>query len=231
MTTITISRQYGSRGDEIIDRVCQMLGYHPFGKAEIVQAAFEAGLSALEAVDYTEDDYKVKSFLDRLFRRHTTIAQMHVWKENAAGVRSVENIDIDEENALALVQKAVRAAYQSGNMVIVGRGGQVILKGLANTLHVRIEADMEDRIHFVKNQLKQSRGTEPMGTTENVALRREAQDLISSRDAASAGYIRQFYGYDWAEPTLYDLIIDTSQVGVDMAVKSIIERAHAPQLV
>jgi CMP/dCMP kinase len=229
MTTITVSRQLGSGGDEIIEKVCQTLGYHQFGKAEIVRAAFEAGLSTLEAIDYSEDNFKVKNFFDRLFRRTTTVAQLHVWKENAAGMRSVENIDIDEESALALVQKAIKTAYLAGNMVIVGRGGQIILKGMANTLHVRIEAEFDDRIHNIKNQLKQSRGSKTFGPVENVEMRREAQDMVNSRDAASAAYIKQFYGYDWADPALYDIIINTSQVSIEMAVQSIVERVHTPQ--
>jgi CMP/dCMP kinase len=121
MTTITISRQFGSRGDEIIDKVCRILGYHQFGKSDIARAAFEAGITTLEAVDYSEDNYKVKNFFDRLFRRPTTVAQLHVWKEDALGSRSVEEIDIDESSALLLVQKAIKAAYHTGNMVIVGR--------------------------------------------------------------------------------------------------------------
>ena len=110
MTTITVSRQFGSAGDEIIEKVCQVLGYHQFGKGEIAQAAFEAGLSSLEVVDYSEDNYKIKNFFDRLFKRPTTVAQLHVWKENAQGMRSVERVEIDEESALALVQKAINTA-------------------------------------------------------------------------------------------------------------------------
>jgi CMP/dCMP kinase len=229
MTTVTVSRQFGSGGDDIIDKVCQVLGYHQFGKADIARAAFEAGLSSLEVIDYSEDNYKVKTFFDRLFRRPTTVAQLHVWKEDAAGMRSVERVDIDEKRALALVQKAIKAAYQADNMVIVGRGGQIILKGMDNTLHVRIEADIEDRVQYVKNQLKQTRKSQTFGTTENVALRREAQDMIASRDAASADYIKQFYACDWGDRHLYDLIINTSQVGIDMSVKSIVEKVRALQ--
>jgi cytidylate kinase len=228
MTTITISRQFGSGGDEIVEKVCQALGYHQFSKTDIARAAFEAGLSVLEAIDYSEDNFKVKNFFDRLFKRPTTVAQLHVWKEDAMGMRSVERIDVDEEGALALVQKAVKAAYQANNMVIVGRGGQIILKGLANTLHVRIEANIEDRIHTIKNQLKQQRGG-IYGTSENVELRREVQDMIANHDKASAGYIKQFYGYDWADPALYDLIINTSQVNIETAVNQIVEKVHTPQ--
>jgi cytidylate kinase len=227
MTIITISRQIGSGGEEIAEKICQALNYHPFGKAEITQAAFEAGLSESENLDFSEDNYKVKSFLDRLFKRSVTVAQIKVMKEDASGKRCVDCIDVDEASALALIQKAIKIAYQADRMVIVGRGGQIILKRLANTLHVRIEADMEERIQRIQSQLTQK--GDPSGKNQAAVLRREAENIIRERDRASAGYIRQFYGYDWADAALYDLVINTSQTGIEGAVQSILEKVQTPQ--
>ena len=67
MTVITISRQYGSGGDEVALRVCEMLEYRYFDKMLMRQVASEVGFSAGEIVDFSEDNYKVRSFLDRLF--------------------------------------------------------------------------------------------------------------------------------------------------------------------
>jgi cytidylate kinase len=227
VTTITISRQFGSQGDEIVEKICRILGYHQFGKIDIARAAYEAGLATPEAVDYSEDNYKVKNFIDRLLKRPVTVAQLHVWKEDAVGIRTMDLIDIDEESAMRLVQRAIKIAYQAGNMVIVGRAGQAVLRGMANTLHVRIEADLEDRIHCIKSDLKAKRGK--YGAVENVEARRLAQDLIMNHDAASAAYIKQFYGYDWSDPMLYDLMINTSHIQPDKAAQMIVDRVPAVQ--
>ncbi|MCE1255482.1 MAG: cytidylate kinase-like family protein, partial [Anaerolineae bacterium] len=76
MTVITVSRQFGSGGDEIVNNVCQKTGYHQFGKFQISQAAFEAGLSSPESIDYSEDNYKVKNFIERLFKRPARVTQV-----------------------------------------------------------------------------------------------------------------------------------------------------------
>ena len=67
MAVITISRQYGSGGDEIAAQVCERLGYHFFDKNLMAQVANDVGLSVQEVVDFPEDDHKVRGFLDRLF--------------------------------------------------------------------------------------------------------------------------------------------------------------------
>ena len=51
MAVITISRQYGSGGDEIASRVCELLGYRYFDKRMMAQVASEAGLSSKEVID------------------------------------------------------------------------------------------------------------------------------------------------------------------------------------
>jgi CMP/dCMP kinase len=226
MTVITISRQYGSKGDEIADRLCQILGYHPFGKIQITQAAFEAGLSSADNIDYSEENYKVKNFFERLFKRQTRVTQVHIWKEDEKGKRSVETINIDEEAALSLVQKAILAAYKEDNMIIIGRGGQVLLKGKTNVLHIRIEADLEDRIQTVRQHLREAR----KAYGEIVELRREAQDIITEHDNASSAYLREFYNVDWADPALYDLVINTSFMDIETAIKKIVEKEQSLHL-
>src|SRR3989337_1001608 len=100
MTTITISRQYGSGGDEIANRVCDILSYRRFDKRMLVQAAVQSGLSEQEVIDYSEEDYKVRGFLERLFGRSTTIATVRVWEENVSGIRMPDEIKLSEASVL-----------------------------------------------------------------------------------------------------------------------------------
>jgi cytidylate kinase len=210
MTVITISRQFGSYGDEIAKKLCELLDYHYFDKALMLQAAAAAGLSEQEIVDYSEENYKLQNFLDRLLRGPQPIARVHVWKEDAKGTRAAEAVALTETSALELVQKAIQYAHRLGNVVIVGRGGQVLLQNEPDVLHVRIEAPLETRILRVREQWR------PDGT--QLDLRRLAQDLIQEKDAASADYLQHFYNVRWDDPNLYHLILNTGKLGIDQAV-------------
>lgn len=219
MTVITISRQYGSGGDLIAQEICKRLGYQYFDKQMIVDVADQVGIARRLAVDYSEDNHEVQTFLDRLFRSTATTAQMLAWAENPAIASSPERADLTDEAVIGLIKRAVRAAHKRGKVVIVGRGGQVLLKDLPGVLHVRIIAPLENRIQRVKALLKQER----QGTTADLELRRKAQDLIARRDAASADYIQRFYDVDWANPLLYHAILNTAGLTVDMAAQLILD--------
>lgn len=217
MSTITISRQYGSGGDEIAERLCEILGYQHFDKSLITQAAKEAGISEQEVYDYSEENHKVRSFLDRLFNR-AAVMTPGPWGETA-GMVYVEDQLLNEEVMLSLVQKAIRSAYDAGNMVLLGRGSQMLLKDRPDVLHIRIEAPEEDRIQRVKEQLKQQRKS----FQADLEIRREAQDLIHERDAASADYLKQYYEVNWADATLYHIVLNTGKLTIDQATEIIVD--------
>jgi cytidylate kinase len=222
MAVITISRQFGSGGDEIADHICQSLGYRHFDKRLIARAAEEAGFSEQQGLDFSEENYKVKNFIDRLSARSRPVAHVRIWKESTAGVRVAEEMQVSEEHALILVQKAVEAAYQNGKVVIIGRGGQILLKDHPDVLHVRIEAPMEDRIQRVKQQLK----LEKQMTLDTIDTRRAAQDLIEQRDTASAAYLKRFYGIDWADPLHYHLVINSRKLSPVLAAQIVVDLVH-----
>jgi cytidylate kinase len=207
MAVITISRQYGSEGDEIAANVCQLLGYRAFDKKLMEQVAAEVGLTAGEVVDFTEDQHRVRGFLDRLLGSPPLImTQSHTWSEVKV---------IDEAESIPLVQTIIRAAYRQHNIVIVGRGGQAVLRSEPGVLHVRIEAPLETRIQRV--QLRE-------GLTYELA-----HDVVAQRDRAAADYLKRFYGVDWSDSLLYHLIINTGRWGIESASRLIANAASLLQ--
>lgn len=222
MTVITISRQFGSGGDEIASRLCELLGYKEFDKRLITQAAKDVGLSEQEVVDFSEESHKIRSFLERLFNQPQSIGKTRVWKEDASGARVAEEFNLTEASAVALVQKAVNSAYHTGNLVIVGRGGQVILKDRPGVLHIRVVGTIEDRIQRSKAQMKLNKSD----FNADINIRREAQDWILHKDEASRDYLRLYYQVDWEDPTLYHLTVNTSKLGIEPAAQMIASLAR-----
>ena len=209
MAVITVSRQFGSGGDEIVDQVCLLTGCRRFDKHLIAQAAIDAGLSEQEIIDFSEEAFTGKSLIDRIVGRSRQVGQVTVWKKHMDGTPYAEAMPVSEEHALSMVQKAIMAAYHQGDWVIVGRGGQALLKDFPDVLHVRIEAPLEDRIQRVKVQYKLER--------------RPAQDLIIEKDEASALYLKTFYNTDWADPGLYQVIFNTGTLDLNLAGQFLVE--------
>jgi CMP/dCMP kinase len=223
MAVITVSRQYGSGGDEISDLVCQQLGYHHFDRRQIARAAFEAGFSEQEIVhysEYLEESFKLKKFVKHLMRRRSNPSPKTADRlETDAKMLNAEDQLYNEASALALVQKAIKAAYQAGNMLIIGRGGQIVLRDYQGVLHVRIEAPLEYRIQRINSRLRE----EQRAYYPQMEIRRAAQDLIAERDSDSASYIRRFYGADWGDPFLYHAVLNTAKLSIDQAARIIVD--------
>lgn len=216
MAVITISRQYGSEGDEIAANVCQILGYQSFDKQLMAKVAAEVGLTEGEVVDFTEDQHRVRGFLDRLLGSSTPIVmQTRNWSEDRFGVRAQDVKQIDAVDSIPLVQAVIRAAYKHDKVVIVGRGGQAVLRNDPGVLHVRIEAPLETRINRV--QLRE-------GLTYELA-----REVVAQRDRAAADYLKRFYNVDWSDSLLYHLILNTSRWGIESASYLIVNAVNQLQ--
>jgi cytidylate kinase len=208
MAVITISRQYGSGGDEVARRVCDLLGYRYFDKRMMAQVASEAGLSSKEVIDSPEDRHQATSFLDRLFGHK--VSEAWVTKDEVSGDRVVEMAELDSKRFVAVLRSLIQTAYEQGNVVIVGRGGQAVLKDQLGVLHVRIEMPFDERARRVGEQQR-------FGRPE------VARDFVAERDRAAADYLRSYYNVDWADPALYHLAINTELFGIEAAAHIVVD--------
>ena len=112
---------------------------------------------------------------------------------------------------MSVIRAVVNSLASKGKTVIVGRGGQAILKNKANVLHVRIVAPTAVR---VKNIMKNR------GLTKEDALR-----LIEDTDKAEAEYLQRFYNIDWKDPAIYDMVLNMSKINASSAAKLIVSVA------
>ncbi len=212
MAVITIAREIGTRGDEIAQRVSDLLGYQFFTKALMTRVAQEQGISEAEIVDFSEDSYRGRSFLAALLRRPTAVATATLHPATTGGGEERVTQVLDEAMAVEFLATTVRALAKRGRVVIVGRGSHMILRGQPGVLHVRIVGDLEHRVQEVIQRA---------GLTHEGALA-----LIGERDRAAAEYVRRFHGVDWADPTLYHLTLNSSLLGEAGATELIVAAAR-----
>jgi cytidylate kinase len=114
---------------------------------------------------------------------------------------------------LDLITSVVLDHAARGQAMIVGRGGQMILRRRPGVLHVQVIAKFETRVYNIMQR-------------EGVKWR-EAAHLVRLADEQRMGYMRRFYNVDWLESSLYDLVINTDQISCDVAVGMIIAAAQA----
>jgi cytidylate kinase len=169
MTAITISRQLGSLGDEVAEAVAERLNFRVVCRDLINQAAIQCG--APEVALALIDDLGLLGI-------HPSA------RTQKAFLRSVDGV-VKELNA-------------AGNVVIVGRAGQMILRNDPNVLHVKVIAPASLRAERIAGQ-------------KNVPME-AALAQIEASDHARQTYLKRYYHARWDDPELYDLILNTARL-------------------
>ncbi len=125
MSIITISRQFGSYGKEIAERIASELGYKFMDKKSL-EAQY--GKYGIPDVRFEKYDEKNPGFF--------------------------EYFKSGKDRYLRFLKTAIFENSREGNCVICGRGAQLLLKDIPGVIHIRIVSSMENRIERVSKKLK-----------------------------------------------------------------------------
>ena len=186
MHAVTISREYGSGGGEVAARLAQRLEWQLVDHQIVAEAARE--LDTHETVVQAHDEHAASVF-SRLFGWPfpTTSQDTQAYHEK--------------------LHHLVESAANAGHVVIVGRGGQVLLANRRDVLHVRVVAPLELRVAYVVNR---------EGLDTDAARRR-----VQEKDRVRARYAQTQFHSQSDDPHLYDLVINTAILDLDSVVDQI----------
>jgi cytidylate kinase len=169
MAAVTISRQLGSQGDEVAQAVAERLDFRVVCRDVINRAAIRCG--APEMALAVIDDLG-------LFKIRPSA------KARQAFLKSTE--------------KVVKELAEEGNVVIVGRAGQVILRESPDVLHVKVMAPAPLR-------------AERVAAFYGISLQ-AARAQVEASDRSRQNYLKRYYRARWDDPELYDLIVNTARL-------------------
>ena len=192
MAVITLSRQLESGGDEVARLLCEKLGYQYFDKRAMAQVGQEMGLAAGAIQNAVDFKPAAKTLLERWFgsTQRITGGDPSSWTFTARN-------DALQDLTIANLVDIIDAGYKKGNVVIVGRGGMAALQSKPDVFHVRILAPFEVRVKRLMQH-------------EKLTLE-EAEKKMRERDLSDVEWIHRYFGLDFHEPSLFDLVINTAK--------------------
>ena len=193
MSVIAISRQFGAGGKTLGEMVSKKLGY-TFVDREIVQMVAKKAKVSTQWVEYIEKEAggKLMKFMERL-----------VPKKLIDTVLDDSGGRIDEEIFVDLLHQIITQLADEGNAVILGRGGQYVLRDRADACHVLLIANKEDRIKFMEEHYE--------------LLRPQALKAVNNEDKRRVNLYRKFGKEDYDHPDLYHLVLNMSKLSLDNA--------------
>jgi cytidylate kinase len=193
MAIVTVSHEMGSGGTEIGTALAERLGYRYVDQDMITQAAHQYGVGEEKLTQL--DETKPSLF---------------------------ERFDVETRQYITVLQSALLDVAELDNVVLMGRGGQVLLRGITHVLRIRVMAPFDMR---VKRVMKKMAGR--MGESVDV---RTAAEMVRRNDHEKFGRMRYLYDVDWADPALYDAVINTDKLSIEAGVDLIIGLLHRPEL-
>jgi cytidylate kinase len=203
MPVITISRELGSRGDQIVDMLCDKLGFCRVDKTMLTQIAEEAGVDVKAILE------KERSVTSKPRLISDQMTSLYGRAPSAFGKKG----DIDDQTYARVVRETMERFAQEGNAIIVGRGGQIVLRDWPTALHVHLYAPPEVRMRRLMER-------------SNIS-ELEAKRRISASDERKRWYVRQaHHNANWKDLKFYHLSINTGYVSAEAAVEIITEAAQ-----
>jgi hypothetical protein len=198
---VTISRQAGAASHSVAEALAPKLqsrgprGAGPwemFDRNLVERVLQEHGLPERLAAFMPEDRISAMSdMMDELFGFHPS--------------------------ALSLVRKTADTILhlaQLGNVILIGRGSNVITRQVEDGFHVRLVGSREARIRRVRQR---------MGLDGD-----EASEYVRRVDLGRARYVKKYYGRDIDDPLLYHVVINTDRLSVDEVAEIIADAVMGP---
>jgi len=203
MPIVTISRQYGSGGSEVAERVATALGWHLYDNAMVTEVARRLGLS-IEEVSAREE--RVPSLPERIA------------SAMALGVPEVMPTVADlatepsEERIVEVTKRVIEEAVQAGPAVLVGRGAQCMLAARADALHVFCYAPPDALVSYAITNLGLAPG--------------DARRTVDAKNHEREQYVKRYWKRNWRDLANYHLCVNTAWLGLDGAAEVIVQLAR-----
>ncbi len=199
LPVITISRQFGSGGHEVGEKLARQLDVPFYDKALIAMAAKQSGLS--EEVFANADEKATSSLLYSMVMGSYSFG---------ARVPGINEMPINDK--LFIIQSdIIKKAAADGPCVIIGRCADYILREHENCLNVFVHASKEERVR--------------RSIAKKDCEERKAADFVTKKDKQRANYYNFYSNKRWDDLQNYDITIDTSRFTVDEAVDILMDAA------
>lgn len=195
---ITISRQSGSGAHAVGEKLAQYLQacvphetlpWMLFDRNLVERVLEDHHLPQRLAPFMTEDRVTgITDMIEELFGLHPPFYTL---------------VDITTETILHLAEQ--------GNVILIGRGANVVTRNLSHVFHVRLVGSLEKRVAH----MQELRG---LGA-------KEAREIVRAEDLGRRRYLKKYFKQDFDDPLLYNLVINTDHTSYDDAARLICEAA------
>ena len=224
MAVVTFNGPIGAGGNEIGIKVARLLGADYVDRLILAEAAKRIG-SSVEVLEIKEQ--RTIQMRDRIAYFFQTMLERSAMSGAggepyfSAGMEylpSEEYADLvqepmtaahrlNDEHYIEVTSAVIRDLAQAGNVVIIGRGSNLILKDMPEALHVGLVTPPELRIRTIVER-------------ENLSWK-QAEKYAIDTEKARVIYYKKFFKVDPVTPHMYHMILNTEILDTDTAAETV----------
>jgi cytidylate kinase len=216
MPVVTISGQPGTGAHDIGRITAQRLGIDYVDQEILVQAARTLGVPMESVVAMDERTATLGERLGNLLRRFLERSAAAGVGDPMLGTGGLDILlgrtyaeaaaeegppELSDERYIAALTDLIRALAEHDDVVIIGRGSQVILKDWPGVLHVLLVAPTQQRIESLAAR---------DGLSKDDAGKREHESA-----KGRATFHHKFFKIDVDNPAMYHLVLNTARLAPD----------------
>lgn len=202
MAVITISRQFGAGGKTLGKMIADKLGY-TFADDDIIQMVAEMANVSPHWVESVEKEAGGK--LSRIISSMVSKRLVDRILKNESGY-------IDEKLYLDYLVVIIAQLAEEGNVVILGRGCQYILRGHPDAIHILLINDFDNRVKFMQANYD---------LTHSKALQ-----VVNTEDKRRVSLYRKLGKTDYDDSSLYHMVLHTGRIQLPDAASLICNLVH-----
>jgi len=203
MPLITVSRQFGSGGSEVAERIARALDWQLYDNAVVDEVARRLGMPP-EEVSAREE--RVPSLPERI------ASAMALGMPEVMPTVADLAMQPSEERIVEMTKRVIEEAVQAGPAVLVGRGAQCMLAARADALHVFCYAPTEALASYAVTNLG--------------IAREDAARVVAERNHHREQYVKQHWKRNWRDFANYHVCVNTAWLGLDGAAELIVQLAR-----
>jgi cytidylate kinase len=189
MAIITISRELAALGDETAHELVGALQYRFIDKKSLEERMKDLGALERQMIKYDE---RKPSFL--------------------------ASFSQDRDDYLHYLKTAIYAEAGKGNCIFMGRGTNVLLRGIPGVLSVFLSSPAEIRQERVKSYF--------------YCDERRSRQIIQQSDRDREGFYQYFFEQKWRNPENYHLALNTGHIHPKLCaalIKTILEQTNTEE--
>jgi cytidylate kinase len=231
MPIVTISGNTGSGATEIGRMVAQKLGFDYVDREILTEAARALGVS--ERTLAGRDDRsppptlreRLASFFQDFLERSAVAGAadplmatggletlMAATYREAAALPAVGREELTDSRYKEAITTIMNGLAVKGDVVIIGRGSQAILRDRPDTLHVAVTAPLAVRVQRIAER-------------DNVPLEK-AKGIVEESDKGRQDYHHKYFKIDPMNVDLYDIAVNTGCLTYDEVAQLIVAALH-----